>query len=1045
MLSNVDARNYRSTTFQAALTEDSIIYTNIRIPRHAESVRIKVQMLDSWIDEETKPYISVGDNATLSVVQARGKSQTSISRPTAYVRYDGVPRLDKFDASYELPWYPEALEIFDDSPSESVMYIGIWGGALLNSYRYFAGSPDTVDVLVQAEIEACDSELNYGTDCSSQLQILPLPTAPNAPIVLHFLQSQPPRAAIAVPQGAHGVQVQAVLSADSLHNICEAYKQALTTLTPKELDMDVISVELALRLYLNQPDEDQDSGKVTAQARLHELCIGNVAKMRAAAQVLLRNLDISLKRPIQGLWKFALEFAIKRSDSTDSHKSLSVVSAKDWESLKNALGLAQLGVALKTELMQCRSGYIGFDDLIYVQKFKLVDGKYHLQPTNTSYINCQVPIIDMECKKSNDPLRNVAHFWSQEAHILQEWYVRSEDDVISYAKRNNSAVGMYLSLKNAARETNANPALDSIVSSTLAPTLEPYVAFAASLEHMDINSVLGGVLQVQLRVRPYVDKLSRLHPNQANTNVSSTDLMHWLQRTQFNVAIRGGALAGDPNGWILPEFLKSKTSRNDAGESHFNDKADNFDTFSQNSITLSTTTAQVVSLDDASATDEDGNSLYMVPNYEDSVLPLPAKLRYEEFLGNEDEKVRSSRQGLLYTWTIDKPKLQGLVSSAFYSGRSVYLRVSKGSPSPLENFSVSVHLNFEPCSPASCGDHGICFTQPGEVSVGACMCAYPYGGHDCDMLSLPYSLYLVQVLTLMCSNLAMIPAMILCIRRRHYVIAVILGLSAFSSMVYHACDSDFSCLLGMSNSTFQLFDVFFCVQCFQVILIYHSALEEEKMLPILVVLMGILLPGIAENPTDMTWISWSIGSAVVVMVGTWLVPAFNACRRLYSRRNAATEFTYKEVQLVHSKNESDENESYSLESGAENDSDLRVTAPDNGDDANATWTRVPTKASSSVYSGQTVQQSYMTSRDYSSSSGKVWNRTCVLQLFYEIRFTCIGISVLVIGVSCFAFQTRTSYWITHSSWHAVTMMSSYFCLRGMPVLKSNLSRLLNEH
>ena len=66
-----------------------------------------------------------------------------------------VPTLANYDASYDIPDFPAALEVLDDSPSESILYIGVWGGALLNSFKYFTGSPMLADFELVVDITAC--------------------------------------------------------------------------------------------------------------------------------------------------------------------------------------------------------------------------------------------------------------------------------------------------------------------------------------------------------------------------------------------------------------------------------------------------------------------------------------------------------------------------------------------------------------------------------------------------------------------------------------------------------------------------------------------------------------------------------------------------------------------------------------------------------------------------------------------------------------------------------------------------------------------------
>ena len=1082
----VCARDYRSTTFQASLQPDNIVYTNVRVPRHAQSVRIKINFQDEclWIAK-----LASSSNDSVPLLQ-----------PTVFIRYDGVPRIDKFDASYTLPQYPESLEILDDSPSEAVMYIAVWGGALLNSYRYFAGSPDRVDIGVDVEIEACDSELQFGSDCLQNLQILPLSTGTDdkttTTVPLFFVQTHEQHAALVVPRGVNDIQVRTTLTPESIGSVCDAYKAAAAAGRHAGLDTAAHVMQLVLRVYRNQPDEDIDSSKVTAQVGLHAVCAPAANSMLAGA-VLLQQMQVLLERPLPGLWIVALHLGVHSTPSTSSLLDGDTVN---------------LQVDVETLLMQCPSGYVGRNDVFHVERFKLApatpgeaaggSGSYKHAPGNATDVNCQIPIIDLESTRKSDPFRNVAHLWSRDTHVLQESYIRSAEGIVSYARRDAKSEVSDAAKELAHEETGAK----NVESAELGATEQPYAAFAASLEHTDINSILGGVLHVQLRVRPYVDELSRLGlhidtkdspdyevsaskdpdvpvpPDSAaagaaaetpTKDLTQDELHKWLKETTFFLAIRGGAMAGSPSS----RFSQVFSGAGDSASQHKDlnqeiEEKDYVDSLSENSLTLSTSTATVATIIDASATDEEGNLLYELPEMLEQSLPLPTELRYDHFLGTEDEKVDTSRRGLLYTWTIEKPAIKGLGGSTFYSSRSLYVRVSKRGKSPLENFIVSIHVSFQPCAASSCGGNGLCYTHAGEVSVSACECAYPYGGHDCDTLSIPYGFYIVQVVTLLASNLAMIPAIILCLRIKLPVIAVILALASLSSMLYHACDTDYYCIYDADNTTLQLFDVFFCVLSFQSILIFHSTWDSEKNVTVLMLLIGILLPGIAEDPTNIFWIAMSIAVAICLTVGSWMKPILIKLYRKHRAKDASEMrgrdgdgTGYEEVQMQNMDSKHGNNvagdDTLDSSRGSGNSSDsahnpLQISETnrsidslemndsvedgDENDSFSGGWTAAVTKASTAQKSAHNHNIMGFTGRlDFSKA-----NVTCLLRMCCTIRYTLYGLAIMGIGVSCFAFQSRTTYWMTHSMWHAITMISSYFCLKGMPTLRANAARFLQE-
>jgi len=1112
----INARDYRSTTFQATLQLDGIFYTNIRVPRHAQRVRVKVSFQDEC------PW-----NAASATASLNSTSTAPLSQPTVLIRYDGVPRIDKFDASYVLPQYPESLEILDDAPSEAMLNIAVWGGALLNSYRYFAGTPEIVDIGIDVEIEACDSELQFGEDCTEQLQILPL-SSEVSPTSFVFPQTHKQHSALMIPRGVDDVQVRATLMAESIGRVCDAYKAAAAAGQHQGIDTAAHVMQLTLQVYRNQPDEDRDSAKITAKIGVHAVCAPAATSIMVASD-LLKPMEVLLERPIPGLWLVALELSMH---STPVGAPPSVTADVDNSNGQNALArnrqlaslldgnAVRLEVYVETQLMQCPSGYTGRNDIFHVERFQFVpvasalavaggegsmprssasSGEYQRILSNSTNINCQVPVIDLEVTRKPDPFRNVAHLWSRDTHLLQESYVRGPQGVISYARRDSRSVVSDAS-KELAREENGATIVES---AELGADEQPYAAFAGCLEHTDINSILGGVLHVQLRVRPYVDELSRLGLDLGSSNPSlevpaatraqdltPEQLQKSLEETTFSLGIRGGAMAGSPTSRFSKQFGGAGDfSKEDEDLNKEIEEKDYVDSLSENSITLSTRTATMVRLTDASATDEEGNLLYELPDMLEQSLPLPLELRYDHFLGTEDAGGDMSRQGLLYTWTVEKPAIHGLAASTFYSSRSLYVRVAKMEKTPLENFIVSIRVSFQPCAANSCGEKGLCYTRTGEVSVSACQCSYPYGGHDCNTLSIPYWFYLTQVGTLLLSNLAMVPAVLLCRRMMMPVIAAVLVLAACSSMMYHACDTDYYCMYNVDNRTLQLYDVFFCVLCFQSILIYHSAWDSERNVAILIFLIGVLLPGIADNPTNITWIATSIALAACLSVGSWIVPLLI---KLYRRRHAkdcrernfdASEYAEVQMQSMDSKHsngvvgvtgdDAGDDISNNSHTSASAHSPMEAShqhASANGDKTNefntgdayfdtlemnvnncdvetdaslsGGWTAATTIASTDQKATNELNNNITGSAgriDFSHTS-----TACAFRACCDMRYTLYGLVIMCIGVSCFAFQSRTTYWITHSCWHAITMVSSFFCLKGMPVLRANAARLLRE-
>ena len=120
--------------FHSELESDQLIYTRIVIPRNANKIVIKIFATTS-ADEATLKSDSIANGSV-----SKAASDTNVL-PCALLKYNGLPTFDDSDAFFQLPKSPMFLQITDDQPHESELYVGLWGGYLLHSFRYFAGSP----------------------------------------------------------------------------------------------------------------------------------------------------------------------------------------------------------------------------------------------------------------------------------------------------------------------------------------------------------------------------------------------------------------------------------------------------------------------------------------------------------------------------------------------------------------------------------------------------------------------------------------------------------------------------------------------------------------------------------------------------------------------------------------------------------------------------------------------------------------------------------------------------------------------------------------
>ncbi len=125
-------------TFYGSITADNIYYAYITIPRHSFSV-----------------------STTITIEKGQSTAYQDI-KPKVLMRYNGVPTPSLYDDILDFPTDgSNAITLIDNQPTASILYLGIWGGELLHSYRYFSGSPVPVSVIIQSTIQICENDFAY--------------------------------------------------------------------------------------------------------------------------------------------------------------------------------------------------------------------------------------------------------------------------------------------------------------------------------------------------------------------------------------------------------------------------------------------------------------------------------------------------------------------------------------------------------------------------------------------------------------------------------------------------------------------------------------------------------------------------------------------------------------------------------------------------------------------------------------------------------------------------------------------------------------------
>mmetsp|Transcript_8918 Transcript_8918/g.13391 ORF Transcript_8918/g.13391 Transcript_8918/m.13391 type:complete len:889 (-) Transcript_8918:131-2797(-) len=241
--------------FTGHFTDDSIAYTSITVPDKATRISLYI-----WADplKHTPTYVLLGA--------------------------DRVPTIDDYDAVFTLPYGGEVLELVDNTPSKSVLYIGIWGGVMLHSYRYFGGSPVYYSTAVISEIVTCDSVYQRGPSC------VPVPPLHHNSLtsIATYLGERTSRI-LYIPNGIENVILTAsvTLSSDMMKDICSQISH---------------TIRLAVFLFLESSSDMLDNALETDIKNISNLC------SRIEQSHLF--VEVELVRPTVGYWTFQSDVTV---------------------------------------------------------------------------------------------------------------------------------------------------------------------------------------------------------------------------------------------------------------------------------------------------------------------------------------------------------------------------------------------------------------------------------------------------------------------------------------------------------------------------------------------------------------------------------------------------------------------------------------------------------------------------------------------------------------------------------------------------------------
>lgn len=239
---NAEGSSYKyEEDFSSEVSADGIVYTSVRIPANSLYVNISI-----WV-------VAVDHVEDIS--------------PFALLRYDGVPTPHHYDAKFEVPKVPSQLGILDLQPTATMLYIAIWGGKLLHSYRFFAGSPSSIPVGVHTTVVSCSSSVLRAPSC------LPLPVLPAS--------ITNPLTSFTSPMQGH-IRYQVNESVSFTWTIPSLVEEARVEVRLSSLqrnaDMDGVckhflhSLPLILEAYLDQPLEDENYVRIISDLSMESLC-----------------------------------------------------------------------------------------------------------------------------------------------------------------------------------------------------------------------------------------------------------------------------------------------------------------------------------------------------------------------------------------------------------------------------------------------------------------------------------------------------------------------------------------------------------------------------------------------------------------------------------------------------------------------------------------------------------------------------------------------------------------------------------------------------
>lgn len=349
-----------------------------------------------------------------------------------------------------------------------------------------------------------------------------------------------------------------------------------------------------------------------------------------------------------------------------------------------------------------------------------------------------------------------------------------------------------------------------------------------------------------------------------------------------------------------------------------------------------------------------------------------------------------------------------------------------------DSLQVRLQVLVDPCDPDPCRHNGICSVlDRQDVIVAQCTCRYPWAGAYCDTLAMSREVYTWEMLLLVLSNSVMIPAVLESVSQTHYQIATCLSASALFSAVYHLCDTDTVCLFTLSFEALHVLDVLFSVVSIASLLLFYAPITREQHASGSLFLLALLLGPIIVDPTNAIVLVIAVVGSIAVTVVLWCY---------HFRRSTPSSLQIETINdsvnrssLYTTVPQSD----LSLQPG-----DIELSSNFGNGDDNAQISEDREVLSNPLHLARQSldpRSSGDASRSNSTTSTTTLNqssslRARVIEVLSHGREGVAGGVVGLVGLSCYALDSRTNYWFVHSIWHVAMMVAAYLLLRGRHAL-----------